>query len=353
MYTPILRNRQSEMLAVQALDSDTKAWCFPLIDVAEPTKGADVAASAIYVQNNSKRLVRALKGFERVLVDSSELDPSFRIGGTLHPLTLVAKAASEAGAIPTPVTGLHRDAAHHEAVMQIMAGYHSGQLCVRFDATDIRTASLSCNRLVALLSHLSVESAQTILLLDCQSVFGKEPATISAELGRMIIACTKLPLRSIIVAGYGIPDKMSEAVAVREQDYIPRLEQDLFHDIAWPITASDHWFGDYTTLSPVHVELDWKVMSKVMGPKAIYALDDSWFVVRGGPFSTHHDGYAQYYDLASSITALDEFSGPDFSFGDEYINDCANRVGKAGSPASWIKACVNHHITFTARAHAF
>jgi hypothetical protein len=89
-----------------------------------------------------------------------------------------------------------------------------------------------------------------------------------------------------------------------------------------------------------------------MCPKAIYTLDDLWFVVRGGAFSSHPDGYGQYFSIADEIVALDEYCGPDFSYGDAYIADRANRSGKPGSPASWITACVNHHITFTANTHA-
>jgi hypothetical protein len=70
------------------------------------------------------------------------------------------------------------------------------------------------------------------------------------------------------------------------------------------------------------------------------------------PRIARFQGYGQYFSIADEIVALDEYSGPDYSYGDAYIADRANRKGKPGSPASWITACVNHHITFTANAHA-
>jgi hypothetical protein len=100
------------------------------------------------------------------------------------------------------------------------------------------------------------------------------------------------------------------------------------------------------------VELDWKLIRKVMSPKALYTLGDSWFVVRGGAFSSHPDEYAQYFSIADEIVALDEYSGPTFSYGDSYICDRSKRLRTPGSPASWITACVNHHITFAALTHA-
>ena len=80
-------------------------------------------------------------------------------------------------------------------------------------------------------------------------------------------------------------------------------------------------------------------------------MEDLLFVVRGGAFSSHPDEYDQYFTMADEIVALDDYCGPDYSFGDKYISDRANRIGKPGSPGSWITACVNHHLTFTANAH--
>ena len=89
-----------------------------------------------------------------------------------------------------------------------------------------------------------------------------------------------------------------------------------------------------------------------MTPRAIYALEDSWLVVRGGAFASHPDGRKQYYSIAKEIVALEEFSGAEFSDGDAYIAERAVGTPSSGSPGSWIGACVNHHITYTARAHA-
>ena len=88
-----------------------------------------------------------------------------------------------------------------------------------------------------------------------------------------------------------------------------------------------------------------------MSPKALYTLEDLWFVVRGGALSSHPDGYDQYYSIADEIVALDEYCGPDYSYGDGYISERSKRVGKPGNAGSWIVACVNHHLTFTANAH--
>src|SRR4029077_18290865 len=108
----------------------------------------------------------------------------------------------------------------------------------------------------------------------------------------------------IIVAGYGIPDQLTEAVSVRDRCYIPRVEQDVYRLIASAHELDGLWFGDYTTMPPTHVDLDFRLVRKVMSPKAAYALPESWFIVRGGPFDSHKDGYRQYHAMASEIVAL-------------------------------------------------
>ena len=181
--------------------------------------------------------------------------------------------------------------------------------------------------------------------------FGHDKEAVSKQVVRFLKLLESKTWAGILVGGYGFPDQLSSACATNDQSYLRRIEQDVFRDAAHVEMTTPRWFADYTVLSPAVVELDWRLIGKVMAPKALYALDHEWFVVRGGAFSSHPDGYDQYFAMADEIVALDEYCGADFSFGDAYISDRHNRVGNPGSPASWITACVNHHITFTADDH--
>lgn len=351
MYTPIIRNRQSEVLAFEALTPAAKTHCTPLVDLAAPTKKADQASVLAYIERNIRRTVKAVKGFEHVLIDSSELDPTPRMGNAKHPLVEAAHAVLDSECVPIPVTGLHRDSGHMKAVLRIKNSTGERLVCFRLDRTDVQTISLTHKRLLKSLSDNSIRPHDVILLLDLQSVYGQDVQDLVPQVSRFIAHTSTSTWAAIIVAGYGVPDQLKDAVAIREQGYIPRVEQEIYHRIAAEYSTLRLWFGDYTTLSPTQVELDWKMVSRVISPKAIYALDDTWFVVRGGPFSSHAAGYGQYHDLAAEIVALEEFPGPSYSFGDKYIHERVSNVTRPGSPGTWITACVNHHITLTADAH--
>ncbi len=352
MYSPILRNRQSEILALKHLSKPIRSHVMPIVDVAAPTASADVAKAIGYVEKNIGRTQKYVTGFPAVFVDSSELEPGFRLSGNLHPLESAAAAIALAGGRPIPVTGIHRDEAHNAAAATVAGNQGDGSICVRLDATDVSTATLTFKHLGDLFETLSIGPANTYLLLDLQCLFGQEQEAVAKQVLRLLNLLEAKTSAGIIVGGYGFPDQISTAVASKEQGYLHRVEQEIFRIAAARPMATPRWFADYTTLSPTIVELDHRLIQKLMCPKAIYTLDDSWFVVRGGALASHPDGYGQYFSIANEIVALDEYSGSEYSYGDAYIADRANRKGKPGSPASWITACVNHHVTFTANAHA-
>lgn len=235
--------------------------------------------------------------------------------------------------------------------MEVMAA-HGPAFCLRLDATDVGTANSTLNSIRSFLRSRKAIPDQVYLLLDMQCLHARNPDDVLDPINRFLALVNDERWAGIVIGGYGMPDQLSTAVQTNEQAYLPRIEQTIFNSLDASGLRSPVWFADYTILSPSVVELDWRLISRVMTPKALYALDDTWLVVRGSAFSSHPDGYAQYYDIAANIVALDEYAGEGYSAGDKYISERARRVGKSGSPASWITACVNHHVTVTARAHA-
>jgi hypothetical protein len=339
------------MLALRPLPDKIRQLVIPILDVAAPAKSADRANAHKYVLGNITRMGKVAAGFDAAFIDSSELHSAFRLPAAVHPLSAAASALADAGARVIPVTGLHRDAAHHEVVLDIHKVHPQEQLCLRLDATDVSTATRTYNRVRDFLATAAVTTEQAYLLLDLQCLHGCDDKAVVALVTRLLKLVKNSTWAGIIVGGYGVPDQLATALSTNEQTYLPRIEQSAFREVAAHNWGSPLWFADYTIVSPAVVELDWRLIRKVMTPRALYALDESWFVVRGGAFSSHQDGYRQYYAIADEIVALDEFSGEDYSAGDKYIWERAQREGTPGSPASWITAGVNHHITFTAGAH--
>ncbi|WP_230947891.1 beta family protein [Burkholderia territorii] len=58
--------------------------------------------------------------------------------------------------------------------------------------------------------------------------------------------------------------------------------------------------------------------------------------------------YNQYYDLAKKVVTDIRYRTREYSFGDSYIDDCARKLGKPGAPGTWVRADMNHHVTYVA-----
>lgn len=77
-----------------------------------------------------------------------------------------------------------------------------------------------------------------------------------------------------------------------------------------------------------------------------YALGNHWRVQMGGK---HKDGAApEIHTMCAQLVASGDYSGVDFSAGDEELERIANEPEETGGPTQWIQWCVSHHIEYVA-----
>jgi len=65
-----------------------------------------------------------------------------------------------------------------------------------------------------------------------------------------------------------------------------------------------------------------------------------------------HDGSlgnAQYPAEAQLLCEMDEFCGTRFSAGDRYLYETSKMPNRPGTPFTWLRAGINHHMVYTAR----
>jgi hypothetical protein len=75
-----------------------------------------------------------------------------------------------------------------------------------------------------------------------------------------------------------------------------------------------------------------------------YALDDHWRVQMGGK---HKEGAApEIHAMSEELRDSADFSGTDFSSGDEEIDRIADADDETGGPTQWLQWCVSHHIEY-------
>lgn len=347
MYCPILKSKRSEVNAIKHLHSDVKAYCTPIIDLAAASTDDQKKNPEQFVARNISAMSSVFSGFGRIYLDSSEIDADLRLPDMTHPMRCAYEKVKDSVGEVIPVSGLYRDGAHWAETLHIATEEGHNTICLRLDRYDLDVPSDTRDAVIELvndrLSELKIE-----VLYDLRSVAGRNVPVLAGE----VLTVQQLLFPYIggqaIVAGCGLPEKLADHVSARSSGYVPRVERALWESLRRePIWTQPLAFSDYATVTPDYVEMDWRLIYKMIGPKIIYALSDQWFVIRGGSFEKL--GYEQYYELAREVVKLPDFPGSAFSYGDAYVQSRANETDKPGSPASWVTASVNRHLSFTAR----
>ena len=101
-------------------------------------------------------------------------------------------------------------------------------------------------------------------------------------------------------------------------------------------------YGDYSIAHPEIVEIDPRVMS--MSASIRYSSTSQWVIIKGE--SIKIGGFKQFPILSNKLTSIPEYSGKDFSWGDEQIYNYANATdNKSGNATTWRSIGNNHHFT--------
>lgn len=346
-YIPILRTRQNERLAVADIPDDVRSIVAPLFDITAPDEEKDHDESVAYIERNINQLAKRLSGHPELLIDSSIMKAAIRLTNDIHPLLLAGTKLIESGIAVTPVSGLARDKAHWDAAIAIVEQLQHKQICLRLDNEDLQLPSDTTEAIRDLKQDLLAD-VEIIILFDCESVFEDDLSSLGMRILRIIEDISPWVSDSVIVAACGMPKSIRQVAAISESAYVKRKEINLWkHVKQLDKSGKIILFGDYTTINPNYEMIDPKITYRVTAPKIIYTLPNEWFVIRGKRLHDH--GADQYFDLAADVVALPEYRGRDYSAGDEYIQLKADRIGNPGRPGTWVRPCLSHHLTLTAR----
>ena len=187
---------------------------------------------------------------------------------------------------------------------------------------------MSESAITKLLGLLRVSPAILDLILDLGSLHtenGEETSSDVISLVKSIPTIKKW--RSFVLAATGFPVDLiglppSEISAVRRSEWT-----------LWCGVAADRRiartpiFGDYAIAHPQPPEVD----PRLMRPSASirYTTDDAWLILKGKNLKDH--GYKQFHDVSRSLIKSPAYSGPQFSWGDRYISDCAKGKASCGN----------------------
>lgn len=345
-YVPLVLTRQGEMAALTLLDGQVKDEMTPVLVAHPVSTDLDTGSPKTTAQDHVVGLVRRLTngwGTRPAFVDlvHLDLDGLLMPDGTTPLRWLVAECA-EQGLPLAPVTSPRRSAEQRNAAAR--AAEETGNaLCLRLERADWIDFGRPAGdgRLMLLLAETGLPASRVHLLLDCGDQVG-DPA-VTARAIEPVLAGLSLAQEwaSVTVAGTGMPVGTAQ-VGADSTALLPRSEWGL-----WRLLDGRGYrrpaFGDYVVQHPdPHSGFDPRVMDT--SAQLRYTVPEHWFVARGR--GLRRTGHEQVRHLAREVVSLPAYSGPDFSWGDRWLQSCADGRGKPGSQLIWRKATTTHHLTY-------
>jgi len=347
-YVPILRWKRGERFALGELSDESRKVITPLVELTPkmfeaPTKGRKSGLKPEPAQvlfDTAKGLLKDW-GYSTFFVDFWHVDGQIpAVVNNKRPLEYMASHARAMRLALIPVTGLARSDDHQRAV-SLVAGTDARGVCLRILPEDVLRRTFA-GQLRRLLQKLGLKMADVHLLLDCQ-VFDPEKPKLQDLLGRIPHLDE---WHTLTVASGAFPKDL--------QEYEPGMRRiDRADWLAWRRllegagSVRKPSFSDYTVQYGRYVE-----PPDNCNPSASirYTLPEQWLVMRGeGIMNKKGPGREQWPASAMLLCGRPEFCGSAFSSRDNYIYRVSNGEENHGSPETWIRAGINHHMTLVSR----
>ncbi len=342
-YVPVLRWKQAEWLAIRELE---RKHCKLITPLFEPTPhhfdkkhNNEINTAADLMITNLKKSWPSHPFF---------LDPHliFNIERKEHVLETIFAKISKANLALIPVSSLSCNNRYNLLLKKLIKKHRRG-LCIRVDIASCELSKLK-KSLEALCGFFSLAPKQIDLIIDYKLIPHRKPHPTFSSL------CKSLPhlhlWRSFTTLSGVFPKYLSDfSVDIHR---ISRSDWLMWKNRVSATLPRLPAFGDYTILHPFFTE---PVPGARPSASLRYTSEVDWLLFRGeGLNKKGGAGHAQYPAHAQLLIERPDFMGKNFSAGDAYIYDMAQKaeqeeeVKHPGNPASWLRAGINHHLTLVA-----
>lgn len=348
-YAPVLLTRQGERLALRVITDDVRDSMTPLFVVhpinRDPKTNAYTSDPETHVEKVSNQLAKDW-GSNPAFVDLRWVDSSFPTTRGVHLVEYFLRSAYERGLRLAPAISTDHSAEYRRIACET-ASELGASVCLRLSPeewSDIGTP-LGNGRVLGLLGETGLGAENVHLVIDFQDQI---PRTIAVALAAIRPVLRALPeanrWASLTVAGTGMPVGTADVGADNSAE-LPRLEWLLWNAIVESGYRRPS-FGDYAVQHPNPLS-DFNPLFMDSSAQLRYTIAREWFVARGR--GVRRAGNEQIRDLATQVVNHAQYSGPEFSWGDRWLSDCAANRCPAGNQGVWRKVATNHHLTYVAR----
>jgi hypothetical protein len=352
IYVPVLKGKEGEFSALEALakpTNDVRNWLMPLIEIPDvPYDYATEESGKSLDQHVSGIADRLRKCWQDrplyIELPWSEGEEGLSDGRVA--LEAVLSDCVDRGVQAVPVLSRKKSDRYLSAACRYSITTRSS-LCVRLLVADFEEDIDLESEIGRLLRGLDGAGASPVdLVLDLEDLGPDTGRALLVARSLFSMIPTKDKWRRIVLAAASFPEDLSDVDAATTTT-LPRREWDLWKTLQKRqsvLPRQDLIFGDYGITHPVIKDLDPRTMR--MSASIRYTTPENWLVLKGR--NVRQYGFDQYFELSKSLVRRPEYFGRDFSWGDQYISDCADGMTGPGNATTWRKVGTNHHLTMVA-----
>lgn len=342
VYVPIIKGKLNDLRAVGALSPSVRDAIKPLIEAMPVNIKKHRAEEQVFKFCNY--VVKHVPLGE-VFVDFFGLLPDEVLEDGTNATIYGYRLLKSLGRTVTPVYGLERNDDLWDELGKLVAAFGKG-FAFRLRRDDLADYVIddTWEAILERTAQMGLRAQDVDLVLDFDNVGDATIAEIADVVFSFLWHNQRIrDYRSVIVAGSSALKTVAE-VGKDDMKEITRNELHLWSAL-WRDMPNDlkPIYGDYGVIHPDFSDLG---PNKYMNAKIRYTVGDKILYFRGHGLLHPVKDYAQYHDLASLVRSDSRFRGRRYCIGDAYLDDCARHQGSHGSPATWVKADMNHHLTY-------
>lgn len=341
LYVPIVKTKRGELKALRKLDSARQSLIIPLVDIHRISKFPESKTKDSLDKHLEKiGLVLSTYWKNPAFIDFSTIDLTARTPNGNHPVEFFFRFNSNNNWIP--VTGLDRDEAYLSACQKIVKTYGT-ELCIRLLEDDLEDPAETEEQIQEILNLCDLSVNECHLFMDLKYIVAEDFLKKKETAIHFINNFAGIKhFASLSLSSSSFPDSL---VGNKNSTYkILRLDFFFWRAVlAEKKLVRKPIYSDYGVVNPNNPDLNPQAIAP--SAKIRYTSTNDWIIIKGSSVRKGQK-YGQFYSLSASAISLPEYRGKHYSWGDNFIFECATERKKTGNLERWVKVDTNHHITF-------